>query len=187
MLVSTTILKFATGSSSNTTSSVTSPSSSSISGSLNNNLLTWDCDKYSAVKLESPDTNLDDILLDQTGSSDFAELKPLSFDEFGAVTILTGSADPVLSAHNNNFTLSNKCSLSDLSNDSPSPSLQFSSSSCSQSDVTSSGSPNSPSGASMVAKIEALDFSKVKRYKSYFLVGLAIEMFKKYFTKPRIV
>ena len=173
MLVSATILKFSTGSSSGSTGTLgnSSQSGSSCSGNiLTLNPLPWECDKFSPVKLESPDTNLDDIVLDQSASSDFAELKPLPYDDYGSATALTGGMDPVLSAHNNN---NNSGSLSKCLG-SPVSSLQYSSS-CSQSDVTSSGSPTSPPGSSMVAKIEALDFNKNDLDDLASIVGISID------------
>jgi hypothetical protein len=122
MLVSATILKFSTGSSSGSTGTLSnsSQSGSGCSGNiLTLNPLPWECDKFSPVKLESPDTNLDDIVLDQSASSDFAELKPLPYDDYGTATALTGGMDPVLSAHNNN----NNSSLSKCLG-SPASSLQ---------------------------------------------------------------
>ena len=112
MLVSATILKFSTGSSSGSTGTLGSSSQSGCSSNiLTLNPMPWECDKFSPVKLESPDTNLDDIILDQSASSDFAELKPLPYDDYGSATALTGGMDPVLSAHNNNNNnhMSNKC------------------------------------------------------------------------------
>jgi hypothetical protein len=171
MLVSATILKFSTGSSSGSTGTLggSSQSGSGCSGNiLTLNPLPWECDKFSPVKLESPDTNLDDIVLDQSASSDFAELKPLPYDDYGSATALTGGMDPVLSAHNNNNNTLNKCLGS------PASSLQYSSS-CSQSDVTSSGSPTSPPGSSMAAKIEALDFNKNDLDDLASIVGISID------------
>ena len=173
MLVSATILKFSTGSSNGSTMSLGSSSSQSGSGCSGNiltlNPMPWECDKFSPVKLESPDTNLDDIVLDQSASSDFAELKPLPYDDYGSATALTGGMDPVLSAHNNNNNNNhNKCLGS------PSSSLQYSSS-CSQSDVTSSGSPTSPPGSNMAAKIDALDFNKNDLDDLASIVGISID------------
>ena len=168
MLVSATILKFSTGSSSGSTGTLSNSPQSGCSGNiLTINPLPWECDKFNPVKLES-DTNLDDIVLDQSASSDFAELKPLPYDDYGTATALTGM-DPVLSAHNNN----NNSSLSKCLG-SPVSSLQYSSS-CSQSDVTSSGSPTSPPGSSMAAKIEALDFNKNDLDDLASIVGISID------------
>ncbi|CAB4063539.1 unnamed protein product [Lepeophtheirus salmonis] len=58
----------------------------------------WDCDdpgKFSAIKLECPDS-FDTMMLSQT-STDLAELKPLPFDYGGG----DGSLDPILSENNN--------------------------------------------------------------------------------------
>ena len=49
------------------------------------------------------------------------------------------------------------------------------SSSCSQSDVTSSGSPTSPPGSNMAAKIEALDFNKNDLDDLASIVGISID------------
>lgn len=151
MLVSTTVLKFSPGTSNSGGVGLGQSMYTSNNG-LSNNSLSWESDKFSPVKLESPDSNLDDILLNHSGSNDFAELKPLPYDDFAPSNGLSGGLDPVLSSHsnlNNNNMLGIKCLNT---------SIQFTPPN-SQSDVTSSGSPTSPN---IVPKIETLDFSKVR-------------------------
>eukprot|EP00095_Tigriopus_kingsejongensis_P011536 snap_masked-scaffold33_size549341-processed-gene-1.12 protein:Tk11536 transcript:snap_masked-scaffold33_size549341-processed-gene-1.12-mRNA-1 annotation:"hypothetical protein KGM_06311" len=84
-------------------------------------LLHWDCDQYpdsatkfSPIKLE-PSDSLDGMGLSQNSTSEFAELKPMTFD-YG-ITTLTG-LDPVLanSSNNNNKTMVNMNSSSNSSN-----------------------------------------------------------------------
>lgn len=125
---------------------------------LSTSSMPWDCDKYSHVNLESPDASLDDIILDQSASSDFAELKPLPYDDFGTNGGgLGNNLDPVLSGHHSMVLNNNtKCI--------PSSTIDYMTT-YSQSDVTSSGSP---SRTTMAHKIEPLDFCKVKNLKSIF-------------------
>merc|ERR1719189_3568597 len=93
-------------------------------------LLPWECDsasKYSPIKLEPSPDSLDDIVLSQSASSDFAELKPLPYDY--EATSLTG-LDPVLTNNTNNNNISNNNnnkSVSDLNISSPGSSSGISS------------------------------------------------------------
>merc|ERR1719273_1485840 len=150
-------------------------------------LLPWECDsasKYSPIKLEPSPDSLDDIVLSQSASSDFAELKPLPYDY--EATSLTG-LDPVLTnnANNNNnkhvsdlnISSSGISSLGSSGQSVPSRlsnTSNFSSSSSSsgiasnppsinihggQSDVTSSGTNSPPTG---VTKLEVVDFTASK-------------------------
>lgn len=119
-------------------------------------LLPWECDsasKYSPIKLEPSPDSLDDIVLSQSASSDFAELKPLPYDY--ETTSLTG-LDPVLTnntSNNNNNTIisnnNNNKSVSDLNISSPGSSSGISGSSgpsvASRSSTTSSFSTSSSS------------------------------------------
>jgi hypothetical protein len=78
MLVSASSHKFTTGPSPG--SGLGNPARSGGSG---NNvpavspLQPWECYKYSPVKMELPDTNLDDIVLDQSASTDFEQVSIL--------------------------------------------------------------------------------------------------------------
>merc|ERR1719189_2592655 len=95
-------------------------------------LLPWECDsasKYSPIKLEPSPDSLDDIVLSQSASSDFAELKPLPYDY--EATSLTG-LDPVLTNNTNNNNISNNNNnknVSDLNISSPGSSSGISGSS----------------------------------------------------------
>jgi len=99
-------------------------------------LLPWECDsasKYSPIKLEPSPDSLDDIVLSQSASSDFAELKPLPYDY--EATSLTG-LDPVLTTNtniiNNNNIISNNNNsknVSDLNISSPESGISISGSS----------------------------------------------------------
>ncbi len=158
MLISTTVPKYTVESG----ASIISLESGNI---LSSSSMSWDCDKYSPVKMESADTSLDDIILDQSASSDFAELKPLPYDDFGSSNGLTSNLDPVLSGHNsmlinNNNVMGNvKCI--------PSSPIDYMST-YSQSDVTSSASPS----RTMIHKIEPLDFCKVAISDIFFICVL---------------
>ena len=108
--------------------SLTNMTSSMATGTLGAaTLLPWECDsasKYSPIKLEPSPDSLDDIVLSQSATSDFAELKPLPYDY--EATSLTG-LDPVLTtntsnSNNNNIIISNNNNnknVSDLNISSP--------------------------------------------------------------------
>lgn len=118
--------------------SLTNMTSSMATGTLAAaTLLPWECDsasKYSPIKLEPSPDSLDDIVLSQSASSDFAELKPLPYDY--EATSLTG-LDPVLTTNthnniNNNNIISNNNNnknVSDLNISSPGSSSGISGSS----------------------------------------------------------
>ena len=114
-------------------SSVSNMTSSMATGTLAAaTLLPWECDsasKYSPIKLEPSPDSLDDIVLSQSASSDFAELKPLPYDY--EATSLTG-LDPVLTNNTNNNNISNNNNnknVSDLNISSPGSSSGISGSS----------------------------------------------------------
>merc|ERR1719412_1136464 len=120
-------------------------------------LLPWECDsasKYSPIKLEPSPDSLDDIVLSQSASSDFAELKPLPYDY--EATSLTG-LDPVLTNNannnNNNNILSNNNNkhVSDLNISSPGSSSGISSGQSVPSRLSNTSNFSSSSSSSGIA------------------------------------
>merc|ERR1719273_2142662 len=117
-------------------------------------LLPWECDsasKYSPIKLEPSPDSLDDIVLSQSASSDFAELKPLPYDY--EATSLTG-LDPVLTNNNNNNNIlsnNNNKHVSDLNISSPGSSSGISSGQSVPSRLSNTSNFSSSSSSSGIA------------------------------------
>ena len=139
-------------------SSLSNMTSSMATGTLSAaTLLPWECDsasKYSPIKLEPSPDSLDDIVLSQSASSDFAELKPLPYDY--EATSLTG-LDPVLTNNannnNNNNILSNNNNkhVSDLNISSPGSSSGISSGQSVPSRLSNTSNFSSSSSSSGIA------------------------------------
>ena len=140
--------------------SISNMTSSMATGTLSAaTLLPWECDsasKYSPIKLEPSPDSLDDIVLSQSASSDFAELKPLPYDY--EATSLTG-LDPVLTNNTNNnnnniISNNNNCKhVSDLNISSPGSSSGISSGQSVASRLSNTSNFSSSSSSSGISSI----------------------------------